>query len=190
MTLGIPKYLNRNLRAYISETPQKAYTLLGLSLITIIIFGTFGIYPAIASVFKIKANIEQGKKYETTFDQKITALKAASVRLRNEAAAVTKISELLPISADNGQFIQDLSLLASNSLVKLDFIQKVSITEAASSGENKYWIGLSGSYGNIEKFLKDLGSFKRLVSIASIGLSSLNSQARATVYLSTFNYVR
>lgn len=196
MTLGIPKYINRNLRSYLTETPQKAYTMLGLSLLTVIFFGIFGLYPAISSVITTRNNINEGRADKVILQSKITDLKVAQATFTTQASAIASLNSQLPSMASGGSFIETLALLASTASVRLEFIQKTS-TIATSSPENRYWVGVSGGYSNIENFLKSLGSTPRLVTIDSLALSSSSQNVnltdtgvKATLYASVYNFVQ
>lgn len=193
MTFGLPKYINRNLRAYVSETPQKAYTMLGLSLLTIIFFGVFGLYPAVSSVIVTINNINEGRRDAVLLGTKITDLKVAQAAFTNQTTALNTLNKQLPSITDGGNFVEQLALLASQASVRLEFVQKTSTT--ATSHENRYWVGVGGGYTNIESFLKAVAGMARLTTIDSVALSSnatsvnlADTGVKATFYLSNYNF--
>ncbi len=92
MTMDLQFYYQKGVMPYLRDPQKKAYTLAGMTLIALIVFGAFAIRPALATI----------------------------VSLRKEMADLIKIDAQLNTKMDNLALIQTQYKLAKNDLYLLD----------------------------------------------------------------------
>ena len=74
--IGYYYYLTK-IRPYFTQTEKTDYTLIIFSLLTVLVFGFFGIRPLATKTLKAYAQLREGERYENELTEKIIALNQA-----------------------------------------------------------------------------------------------------------------
>jgi|GEM_PF-2490298 len=183
MTSTQTKFVNRYVRTYLSETPKSNNTFLGLCLITLTISLGLGVLPSLQTVITTRANLATGEIANAQLDKIITDLKTGGANLAKDANKVRLLDEYVPIKDDYGSLVTNFTLLASTSNVNLEFYQK------DKAGGTSYWLGASGDYQSIKKFLTAIENGQPLSKIESVTLnieSSKNNQVKSLILVNTY----
>jgi len=176
------KFVNHYVRPFITDTPQKGYTLAGLSLLTIIIFGQFALLPAVSSVIKTSNVLTEGFADSQKLTAKIAALKEGQNNLTRYQTQIALLEDAKIGGGDNGKIISKLSGLSEKSNVHFDFYQKATAL-GRSGSETSFWVGISGDFNNLINFLKGLNSAIPTATVESINVSK-DKIVQATILVS------
>lgn len=164
------KFINHYLRPYLSDTPKKKYTLAGLSILTVILFGLLGIYPALKSAVTTYGVLRQGQHYSQQLDIKIAALKSAEELQVRYAPQIKLLPKDQGHDQVTGQIIEEITTLAETSGVSFDFYQK-EIAGADQLKHLRFWVGLKGNLPGILNFLRNVKVVDPLLQIESAAIN-------------------
>lgn len=170
MTSYQTKFVNHYIRPYITDTLQRGYTLAGLTVLTIIIFGQFAVRPALNSVMATNQELTLGMEASQKLEIKIKALKKADQMLVQYQPQLKLLSQSVAVGGNPGNLLSSISNLAERKGVRLEFYQKETAHQGAL-GSSSFWLGLSGDFTNIINFLRDLDNTVSLVSVESVSLT-------------------
>lgn len=163
--LGYYSYLRR-IRPYFFLTARPDYTILLLSLLTIIVFGVFGFRPLLSTTFFEYFEVQKGKAYEETLLQKIEALTKAKGNLSAIANRMGEIDATVPNGSSQSALIQELSLDAGRSGVELSALTFRERKTTGTIGNDVFELAASGEEANLIRFLQELEK-GRLIKIDS-----------------------
>lgn len=176
---------------YLRDPKRKAYTILGITLVALIIFGAFAIRPSISTVLKLRKEVSDLRKTDELLDKKIDDL---SVGQRNYKK-VKKDLYLLDLSLreDESQALiiealSNYSQRARIQIVNMSFNPGSQRTHPLIRSTTK--IEIKGTYQNIRTFLTLLENSLYQISVKEITLElqglSLESSLRGTATLETY----
>lgn len=173
------KFVNHYVRPYLGDTPRKKYTLAGLSIATIIIFGLLGIRPALLSALTARNTLMRGEHYSQELASKISALKQVEESLIRYQTQVKLLAEPSSSIEKISTVVEKITLLAGASGVRFDYYQKEAV---ASEGPPhlRFWVGLSGDPASLNNFLRRVKTVDPLLQVESISLSQ-NKVTTATI---------
>lgn len=180
------KFVNHYVRPFITDSPQKGYTMAGLSLITVIVFGQFALIPAISSVIKTSNTLAEGIAASQKLTVKIAALKEGQNSLTRYQPQIKLLEDAKIGTGDNGKIISRLASLSEKSSVHFDFYQKGTVGGTTGS-ESSFWVGISGDFNNLINFLKGINSAIPTATVESINLSK-DKIVQATILVSISRY--
>jgi len=163
--------------------------MLGLSLITIIIYGFFGSWPAVKSALISKSNLQTGGEIEHLLGQKILNLKTAGNNITTHQAEIKILSESLPSEENYGKLIEDLTKIASAYNIRIEFYQRGGESEDKLNLVTPMWLGLSGEYTNLTNYLVAIESTTRQLRVTSVSLNPVKesgTQVKASVLLNAY----
>lgn len=170
MNIYQTRFVNHYVRPYLTDTPRKGYTLAGLSLLTIIVFGQFALRPAVTSVMQKKDTVAEGRVDSQKLTTKIAALQKARDNLTQYAPQISLLEDAKIGSGDSSKIITKLLTLTEKYQITFNFYQKE--TASGDSGTaTSFWIGVSGDYGNLVNFLKNINALIPTASVAQVNLS-------------------
>ena len=184
MTSPRTKFVNRYFRPYLGDTPKGNNTFLGLCLVTLAVSLGLGVLPSLQTVITTKANLATGEADNLKLDKIIADLKTGQANLIKNAAKLKLLDGYIPAGEDYGGLIESVTLLASHDNVNLEFYQKDK-TDGTS-----YWLGVSGSYGNLKQFMVDIENGQPLSRIDSVTLNmptGTETQLKGLILVSTYH---
>lgn len=116
--IGYYYYLTK-IRPYLTQSEKTDYTLLFLTLLTVLLFGAFGLRPLISSSVRAYSQLKDGERYETQLVEKIVAINQASANLSSAQDALGNLGGIMPEGPSQPQVIQELDQDAGAALVTL-----------------------------------------------------------------------
>lgn len=157
------------------DEKTKKFTSLVFTLIALSFFGLIAINPTISTIAELNKELEDSQAVDAKLTQKInniTTLQQKYTALQNDLplifAAVPKESEV-PL------FAAQLQALAQNSNAQLVSLQTFEVDVKAKPPKNylsfNFALVAEGSYNDLGKFLDNLISMQRVVSIDSMSLT-------------------
>lgn len=171
----------------LSKEKNKQYGMLGLTFITLTVFGVFAINPTLTTIAELQKKVEDARFVEQQLSQKILNLQSLRSQydaLQNE---LIYVEQALPTKPQPVKFIGQIRTIAALTNVQLKSFQIVAveltdttsdeITEAEKTqpfgNTIPYTFSLEviGSYSQVREFLTVLTGFDRLTTVETINVS-------------------
>jgi type IV pilus assembly protein PilO len=165
----------------LKQERTKKFTTIVLTLVASIILSLFAINPTISTIAGLQKQIDDNKSVSYKLQQKITDLSTLQQKYNNIQNDLTAITDAIPTSAQVPLLVAQIQTVAKNSNVKLDQFQTFSIDfskeNSTSKNYSSFEFGLSveGSYQQLTDFMDNLVNFQRIITIADISISKLNT---------------
>jgi type IV pilus assembly protein PilO len=165
----------------LKQERTKKFTTIVLTLVASIILSLFAINPTISTIAGLQKQIDDNKSVSYKLQQKITDLSTLQQKYNNIQSDLTVITDAVPTSAQVPLLVAQIQTVAKNSNVKLDQFQTFSIDfskeNSISKNYSSFEFGLSveGSYQQLTDFMDNLVNFQRIITLANISISKLNS---------------
>lgn len=159
-------------RPYLTNTPKKAYTIVGLTLLSLAGFGFFAIRPTVVTALRLVKERKDGQAAEQALDRKIAALSQAQANLTGQETKLTLLDTKLPAKEDIASILEELALKAGENGVKLMAVRQYSPASADSPNPlkiTKVALSLEGEFENLERAISSLENLPRLCLIRSTG---------------------
>lgn len=168
--------LNRYRRylATVSERPLWLASLyLALSLGLVIILLVTALRPTVVTIGKLIGDIEKQKTLDQKMALKIAQIQQAQQNYQQVQDRLRLVDEALPMAADFGQLGSDLVAMASASGLLVHNVQIGEVRIATGSGEMavKFTMNTEGEYEGIRQFVKEVESWRRLVSLDQMAIN-------------------
>lgn len=176
----------------LTETPQtKTYTVVGVSLIIVLLLTFFAIRPSISSVF---AQLEKNKDKRDMLermDKKYNNLISLSSQEQEKQAELDLLAETMPgarqeefIEANLEKIIIDQGL--SIELISFDTRQVKAMLELDSLGVNTQYaelvITVGGERTEIIRLIREIENFPRPLNIKEVSIRSADSEEERQRY--------
>jgi Tfp pilus assembly protein PilO len=169
--------------AYIKLFPSlqqkraKEYTMLILSLAVISIFGIFAIQPTVATILELRRKFDDAKFVSERLEEKITNLSVLKTKYDQLGEDYNVILAAIPENPEVAYLLGQIQAIAKESGIEIIELQTSDI-ELATAAEQKgtegsftFTLQAEGSYPEINDFLTQLGSFDRVITLGSFGIS-------------------
>ncbi|MEA2020434.1 MAG: type 4a pilus biogenesis protein PilO [Patescibacteria group bacterium] len=163
-------------RKYFRRQQREAYTMLGLTLLSLIIFGIFAIRPALVTIVKLKRKISEQRKVIEQLDQKIKNLSKAQSELLKIQADLPKIERSLPYGKSTSQLLENLYSTAELNQMKLEYLNFTAAEKTTVKVPNNkikvmkvpYYLQLRGPYTSFLKYLNETQNSLRQTNIKTL----------------------
>lgn len=176
----MPNFAWKYKRKYFRPKQRKAYTMLGLTLLSLIIFGNFAIRPAVVTIVELQKKIKDQKETVEKLDQKIRNLSKAQTELRKIKSDLPLIERALPKNEDTSHLLENLYLQAERHDLRMEYLRflneasteiqtpndVIKIKKAPFSGE------LGGDFVSFLDFLKQHQNSLRQINMESLVIKS------------------
>ncbi len=163
-------------RKYFRPQQRRAYTMLGLTLLSLAVFGLFAIRPALITIVRLRKKISEQEKIVEQLDQKIKDLSKAQTELRKVRTDLSTIERSLPHGESTSQLLESLYSGAELNQMKLEYLNFTSSTETDTSVPNNtikimkvpYQLQLRGSYTSFLQYLYEIQSGLRQTNVEAL----------------------
>ena len=157
--IGYYYYLTK-IRPYFTQSEKTDYTLLLFTLLTVLLFGAFGLRPLISSSVRAYSQLKDGERYETQLAEKIVAINQASTNLFSAADALGDLGGIVPEGSSQPQVIQELDRDAGTALVTLKSVtfRPQEEEQAGKVGSHTFDFFATGTDSQLLPFLEELES--------------------------------
>lgn len=116
--IGYYYYLTK-IRPYFTQSEKTDYTLIIFTVLTVLIFGAFGLRPLISSTTRAYTQLRNGERYETDLVEKIGAINQASANFFSAADSLGNLGAIVPEGPSQPQVIQELDRDAGTAGITL-----------------------------------------------------------------------
>lgn len=153
---------------------------IGFTFITLAFFGVFAIRPTIITATTLIKNVDDLKKLNIEYENKINSLIRAQSEYEKIREDIPLINDVLPPNAAFSKVAINLEKYADQENITINQLQIDSVpisTPSSGTKLEKYGFNINGfgSYSSIKAFTNHLINWKRLVNIKSIEFNQENS---------------
>lgn len=169
---------------FLESTRNKTYTIVGLTFISLILFGAFAIRPTIATIFKLQNKIESGRAIEKKMQTKIDTLNELQQQMYQYERKIDLLKETLSDKPKIDTIIASVQLIAEEYDLEVTSITPSS-TKSSSRNEESLYEGISsqsmavkllGDRTNLHKFIEHFEKLPRIVHVESVGYNKQANQ--------------
>ena len=156
-------YYGNYLKPYLRQEPQKTYTIAGMSLLTLIIFGSLAIAPTVETIVKTSKEVQNLKEASEKLSGKISDLEKARISFAHAAPYRDQVEQSLHPFAGWGEEVEKINQAALKN--------NVQIIDIAPQSELGLKLSFAGNYENVKMYLEDLQNQNPSFSITSLSIA-------------------
>ena len=173
---------NKELRDILKTKKGKTYTVLGITVLTILALFFFAIRPAWVSITDKLAENEAKSKYINDSENKISTIQNVLRDLYDNEDAVSKLDTYLSEKIIQSFVLENLTPMASTNNVKLQYLKFEHVkaltdddptVNATYLAKNDFTINISGQLNDLQQFLFELERFPMIINLTAINLMSV-----------------
>lgn len=173
--------ISKSTKDILATSAGKSFTLLGITILTIIFFVVFAIRPSLVKISEIQREVSDNNIYSQKLQNKIENLNKISNQIENgeNSDKLDFFQDVFPNSNDVHELILNISSLASKNNLKFsaastELDQILSDDEAGlNSNLKKYKVlfNFTGDANGFMSFVEQIASYPRAMNITSINMS-------------------
>ena len=165
------KFYGRNIRPYFHAPEKKSHTILGMTLLSLIIFGAFAIRPSLTTISRLNSETKRAREAKTFLDQKINDLSQAQVNHQLALEDLKLIDQALPKEAAVPSILETLALVAGRNNLVLEET-KIGETEDRVSHKKLFLtIKVAGEFEEVQKLIAELENGIRQMDVQQIKMN-------------------
>jgi Tfp pilus assembly protein PilO len=164
------KFYGRNIRPYLEGTEKKSYTILGMTLFSLVVFGAFAIRPSLATISRLRQEVKEARAAEEILNQKINNLSQAQVNYQLVLKDIDLVSQSLPREESVPAILEMLSLAAGRNNVVLEGATFGSVEGEGELKKLILTIGVVGDFASSRNFIAELESGVRQMDVRDVGM--------------------
>ncbi|MBI2028068.1 MAG: type 4a pilus biogenesis protein PilO [Candidatus Levybacteria bacterium] len=180
---------------YLSSLPffkeEKAQKITGimLTLFALSFFGTFALNPTFSTIAKLRKEIKDNEFVNNQLNQKIGDINRLKVQYATLQEDLPIVFESLPKKADVPLLTAQVQSIALDSNIHIKKIQNFEVELFNDKKiDKKYYsftfsIAGNGTYEDINRFISDLSSMKRIVSVDVLSVERSATQGNSSLDL-------
>ena len=167
------RYYHRRIRPYLDVPERKQYTILGMTLFSLVVFGAFAIRPSLYTIFRLNQEVREGRRAQEKLEQKINDLSQAQINYQLVAKDLELIDHALPKEAAVPQILESLALAAGRNSVVLSRTEFEEIEEdtALAAKVLPFTVEARGNFADIEKFIEELEDGIRQIDVGRVKIT-------------------
>ena len=165
------KFYGRNIRPYLHAPEKKAYTILGMTLFSLVVFGAFAIRPSLFTISKLNREVKKAQEAEQILDQKIDDLSQAQVNYQLALKDLKLVEKALPKEPSVPAILETLALAAGRNNIMLN---ETRFGEIESNGFLKslpFTVVVTGNSDSLKNFMTELENGVRQVDIGKVKIT-------------------
>lgn len=167
----------------LTKEKNREYGMLGLTFITLTIFGIFAINPTLTTIAELQKKVEDARFVDQQLTQKLTNLRTLRTQYDSLQSDLVFVEQALPKKPLPVRFIGQIQALASETNVQLTSfriatlslndgtLQPEDLTKTTAAAPYSYSLQVSGTYRQVREFLTVLTGFERITTVNSITVS-------------------
>ena len=185
------KYYGRNIRPYLYSPEKKRYTILGITLFSLVVFGAFAIRPSLTTIFRLRQEVKEAREAKTFLDQKIKSLSQAQISYQLALEDLQLVDQALPRESAVPAILETLTLAAGRNNVS---VEEITISKIEGQGDLKrlpLTIRVVGKLENLQKFISELEGGIRQMDVQKVKMNRSGENLEhlvAEIELITFFY--
>jgi Tfp pilus assembly protein PilO len=175
------KFQNLKLQALFKDAQSKTYTLLGVSILLVVLLFLAAIRPTILKIGEIQNQIKDVRNTKNDLDSKLKVLTKLDQQYRDYETIIPVFQDSIPNKVDTAALTANISELARLNNLTLQSIQYSSnvystgssITTPADFDTTKISLSIKvNNYTDLASFIKQIEKYPRPMHIDKISISS------------------
>lgn len=187
----------------LTKEKNRQYGMLGLTFITLTIFGVFAINPTLTTIVELQKKAADARFVDDRLTQKITNLQTLRQQYTSLESDLVFVERAIPKSPLPVRFIGQVQAISNLSSVQLTALQIDSITltstnksdspspeemtsvdptlvtessDNSQTGTYRFTLGVNGTYSQVHEFLTTLTEFDRLTTVDTVSISRASTE--------------
>lgn len=160
---------------FLKKEKNQQYLTVILTLCAATFFILFAINPAISTIVKLRREINDSIFVEKKLSEKISDLSNLSAQYQSIQEDLPYILDAIPKDPEVPTLVAQIQAVANESSVGITKLDVASVnftgSTASISSPFAFEVNGQGNYENLGKFISDLISMQRVVSVSSISIS-------------------
>ena len=179
----------RHKRKYLRAKQRETYTMLGLSLISLVVFGTFAIRPTLTTIVKLRRNIKDQEETCKRLDQKLKSLSLDQAELKKISADLPVIEKALPKEEDFANILETLHIISEKNNLRLEHIRFNQNNTIPQTVETvPFRIRTEGGFLQTVAFMKNVQNTVRIFNPKKVYITGQKNSTTETFELETEAY--
>lgn len=178
----------QNITKFFESAQNKSYTILGLTFISLIVFGAFAIRPTIVTITKLRKKVAEGREIEAKMQEKIDTLYALQKLIYDNERKIELSESSFPSDSNIDTIIANVDLIAQKYDLTLLSLTPVDGTSSASVSDlstgiivNAMRVMLEGSPENFQKFIEHVETLPRDIYVTRLNITEEGSEEIRTM---------
>lgn len=165
--------VNINFDIQIKSKKTASYFTLTLSLLSLSFFGIFAIKPTITTAVSLTKNIQDLKKLNLQYEDKIGNLIRAQTEYEKIRSDLPLLDTAIPANASFVKLVKAVERFANTENITVSQFQIETVPVSTLSSSSKMYsfgfnLSASGKYSSLTSFISHLLNWKRIVTISSL----------------------
>jgi hypothetical protein len=181
--------LNRKQLQEVLKTEQgKTYTVLGITILTVLAMFILAIRPAWVSITNRMSENKTKQQYLKDADEHLAILDSLQTDKENYNTAISYLNTYLPQEPDESFVVRNLTEMAKSLNVQIAYLKidkaiyptnenVIILPNAEILGESKANITIEGDLNSFQKYIQGLENFGKLIDIENISYISMEDDA-------------
>lgn len=165
------KFYGRNIRPYLEESERKPRTVLGLTLLSLIIFGAFAIRPSLYTISRLRQEVKKAHEAKIILDQKIVGLGQAQVNYQLAVEDLKLVDHALPTEEAVPAILEGLALAAGRNKVTLNETEFAAVEGEAPLKTLPLTLVVTGDLVGVERFITELENGVRQMNVQRVRIN-------------------
>ena len=165
------KFYGRNIRPYLTSPEKKRYTILGMTLFSLVVFGAFAIRPSLFTISRLNREVKKAREAKTILDQKINDLSQAQVNYQLALNNLELVDKALPKDASVPAILETLALAAGRNNISLEETEFGEIEGKAGLETLPFTVRAVGELKNIQNFIAELENGVRQMDVQKVKMN-------------------
>ena len=165
------RFYGRNIRPYLADPKKKSYTILGMTLFSLIVFGAFAIRPSLFTISQLNREVKKAREAKIILDQKIKNLSQAQVNYQLALNGLELVDKALPGDASVPAILETLALAAGRNNISLEETKFGEIESKAGLETLPFTVRAVGELKNIQNFIAELENGVRQMNVQQVKMS-------------------
>lgn len=170
--MNISYNYRRRVWPYLRDPRKKAYTLMGITLVALSIFGAFAIRPSLSTIFSLRKEVQDLRNVDALLDDKISNLSLAQSRYKTIKKDLYLLDVALPENPEVPTLLQVLNSFSGRSGVTISDMQfDPAGTSTQKLQTKKAKIAFTGTYPQVLKFLELLENSLYQINVLDLSVT-------------------
>ncbi len=165
------KFYGRNIRPYLADSEKKPYTVLGMTLFSLVVFGTFAIRPSLATISRLSREVKKANEAKTALDQKINNLSQAQVNYQLALKDLKFVEEALPKEPSVPSILETLALAAGRNNTTLNATRFERVENNGLLRALPFTVVIAGNLDGIKNFITELETGVRQMDVGQVKIT-------------------
>ena len=165
------KFYGRNISPYLEDSRKKSRTILGMTLLSLVVFGAFAIRPSLSTISRLRQEVKKAREAKIILDQKVKDLSQAQINYQLALEDIKLVDEALPQDASVPAILETLALAAGRNNISLEETKFGEIEGKVGLETLPFTVRAVGELKNIQNFIAELENGIRQIDVQQVKMN-------------------